>query len=177
MVNTASIDPYGAPRVEVLPVRERRVWREGASVCAGPRSELPRRCVRCNEREAVRLERRLIWHDPWLYLLLFAVPALYLVVALFKRREARIEIGLCERHARSRRWSLRAAVCWALCVLGGCAALDGHRSPSATMLAVALLQIALLVGHRAANVLSAERIDGDGLRLAGADRRFLDALE
>lgn len=64
------------------------------------------------------LIRRLYWHHPAYYLLVFVSLLIYLIVALLVRQKAVIDVGLCARRHAKRRRSI--ILCWLLAL--GCIA-------------------------------------------------------
>lgn len=65
---------------------------------------LPDRCVKCNEpANGIRLKRRLAWHHPVLYLLIFIALLIYAILAGILSKRATIYIGMCAEHFKSRR--------------------------------------------------------------------------
>ena len=93
------------------------VWRESNKLVMGKDATLPDRCVKCDApANGIRLRRRLSWHHPALYLLIFVTLLLYIIVALIVRQTANIEIGLCEEHLAKRRRNI--AITWFLIVIG-----------------------------------------------------------
>jgi hypothetical protein len=151
------------------------VHREG-DVLVAPREGaiLPARCVRCNEPAGRRLMRRLYWHPPALYLLIFISLCVYLIPALVFRKKAVLEVGLCERHFRRRRWGIGLG--WGGFVIGG-VVFVGSIEPY-PLLGLSFLLVTLLspiIGVVMAQVVSPKRIDAERVRLK-VGRPFLESF-
>lgn len=100
------VDNYYAPPTAdtaFTPTAGTLIYREGnAVVVSALGASLPPRCVRCNQPASNRLLRRLYWHHPALYLLLFVGLCFYLIPALIVRKKAVVEVGLCDQHHKRR---------------------------------------------------------------------------
>ncbi len=46
------------------------------------------------------------WHHPALYLLILIGVCFYVIPALIVRKKALVEVGICDRHLRRRRWGI-----------------------------------------------------------------------
>ena len=91
------------------------VWRKNSVLIMTRHALLPDRCIKCNEPAERKLKRNLSWHHPAFYLLVFAGPLFYVVLAMFMRKTATVEIGLCENHSAMRRRDI--AFTWGLGLL------------------------------------------------------------
>lgn len=76
---------------------------------------LPGRCVKCNAYTDERLKRKLTWHHPALYLLIFVSLLVYAIVAMVVRKTATVNIGFCPEHLAVRKRNL--AITWGLGLL------------------------------------------------------------
>jgi hypothetical protein len=76
---------------------------------------LPDRCIKCNEPAERKLKRKLSWHHPAIYLLVFGGALFYVLLAMVMRKTATIEVGLCENHSAMRQRDI--AFTWALGLL------------------------------------------------------------
>jgi hypothetical protein len=118
----SELNPYAAPQFGgPLPHSAEAnggVWRDGIVLVMHKQAVLPDRCVKCNESvNGLRLKRKLSWHHPALYLMIFFPGLLfYAIVALIVRKTARIDVGICERHRSRRRIGI--AVAWLIALLG-----------------------------------------------------------
>jgi len=172
-------NPYAAPRAKLVTALDAAggVWRDGKVLVCRRDAVFPPRCVKCNDEAADPPRRvKLAWHNSLWYLLIFLNVLIYLVVALFVRKRAEIEMGLCEKHHRRGRLAL--IIGW-----GGFAAIVAGVFlglyfglgwlAGASMVAIApwaLFSVLLSLQLRAA------KIDKDELRIRGCGRDFLDTL-
>ena len=97
------------------------VSRSGKVLVAAKGAAFPDRCVKCNAPvNGFRLKRNLYWYPPYVLLLIVLSLLIGLIVAMIVRKNARVEIGLCELH-RSKR--VRSMVIGALVTFAGLASL------------------------------------------------------
>lgn len=138
---------------------------------------LPDRCIKCNEPAyGLRLKRKLTWHHPAIYLLIFVAVLIYLIVALILRKRATVEVGLCERHQAKRRRNV--LITWLLVLLGvagfimAVVAEDGRY-----LLAGAILLLgAIIYGLIAVRVVVPSKIDDKFVWLRGVNKNYLNQL-
>jgi predicted RNA-binding Zn-ribbon protein involved in translation (DUF1610 family) len=104
---------------EYLDSTIRGLWRSGDLLVIRKETKLPERCVKSNQPCSRTLTRKLTWHHPALYLILFLTAIIpYVIVALIVQKRAEIEVGLSEEwFARRRRTIL---IAWLL-ILGSIA--------------------------------------------------------
>ena len=69
------------------------VWREGNLLVMHKKARLPGRCVKSNAPAETWLRREVHWHPAWLNFLILPFPLIYVLVALFFRQSAVIQIG------------------------------------------------------------------------------------
>jgi hypothetical protein len=80
------------------------IWRDGKTLVMTKEAFLPDRCLRCNApANGYRLRRRLRWHHPALYILIFGAMLFYLILALALSKRATVDFALCMDHVRRRR--------------------------------------------------------------------------
>lgn len=91
------------------------IWRSKSVLVMTKQALLPDRCVKCNAPTGERLKRKLNWHHPALYLLIFISILVYAIIALVLRKSATVNLGLCEDHLSARRQSI--AITWLLGLL------------------------------------------------------------
>jgi hypothetical protein len=117
-------NPYAAPVTDLsTPRAAGEVWRDGVLLVMSKDSELPDRCLKCNEAaDGWRIKRKLSWHPPAYYFLILLHILIYVIVALIVRNTATVFVPLCPQHRRRRRRFI--ALAWVLC-LGGIASLVG----------------------------------------------------
>src|SRR6266487_6035710 len=103
--------PYGGPFVEG------GVWRDSSTLIMLKTARLPDYCIKCGvAADGSHLTRKLSWHHPALYLLIFAGLLIYAIVALIVRKSAKIEVSMCQDHIRKHRTAV--AVGWLVFVAG-----------------------------------------------------------
>src|SRR5947209_12297282 len=94
-VNQTGIGNQASVSKPVLEVQKRAadqapdgLWRDGKTLVVHKGASLPDRCIKCNEpAEGLSLNRKLVWHQPWLYLLIIPSIWIYAVVALIVRQK------------------------------------------------------------------------------------------
>jgi hypothetical protein len=77
-------------------------WQEGKQLVFAKEARLPDRCVKCGAPAAARINRKLSWHNPLLYLLIPLGVLIYAIVATIVSKRAQVEIPLCETHRQRR---------------------------------------------------------------------------
>ena len=79
-------------------------WRDGSTLVMYKHLPMPDRCIKCNApANGIRLRRKLSWHPPAYFLLVFIGVLLYAIVAMIASKRATIDVGLCEEHYNKRR--------------------------------------------------------------------------
>src|SRR5690349_10311326 len=91
--------PYFPPPTHSL----NTVWRNDSIHVMTKEALLPNRCIKCNAPADEQLKRKLTWHHPALYLLIFVSILVYAIVAMVVRKTAIVNVGLCEDHSSARR--------------------------------------------------------------------------
>ena len=94
------------------------VWRHGKQLVMSKDAELPYRCVKTNEPADSLLRRKLSWHSPVLFVVIFAGLLIYVILAMILSKKADIQVPI-SRRIQARR-STAIIVGW-LCGLGGLA--------------------------------------------------------
>lgn len=122
--------------------------RDGDHVRGSTLAEWPDRCVRCNApTDGFRLKMTLQWHPRWVFLLLLLNILAYALGAAITRKTAVVQVGLCEDHRRSRRYTLAAGAGALLLATLLCAGgLTGIDNSDRFALLFALAGIAGIVG-------------------------------
>ena len=139
-------------------------------------ARLPDRCVKCNQPTQTRLKRNFSWHHPALYLLLLAAWLIYLIVAMIVRKQATVELGLCDEHKQKRRRNI--LIMWALLLLGvvcfviAIAVEDG----SPALLGLLLVLGGVIFGIVTTRVAVPSKIDNQFVWLKGINKDYLDLL-
>ena len=139
------------------------LWRDDNRLIMAHGATFPHRCVKCNEpSQPPHKVRKVYWHHPAIYILVFGYAILYIIVALIVRRSAEINPGLCEEHQQKR--VLWIAIGWlgsfgsfiAVLVLSRVLKIDSALAP---ILAVLCFFFFAILGIVKARVLYPKRID------------------
>lgn len=153
------------------------VWRHNKDVVTLDGTELPCRCMKCNEpTNSAPLKRKVSWHPPAYYLIILIALLIYVIVALIVRKQATVSVHLCDLH-RKRRMVLIGG-CWGAVLLGLALVLAAISSSSGEvgLVGVLLLIGGGIVGAIFGNLVKPTKIDGTTLRFRGAGAAFLDSL-
>jgi hypothetical protein len=153
------------------------VWRDKSVLVVSKGASLPDRCVKCNSPAyGVRLKRKLSWHHPALYILIFIALLVYLIVAMILRKTATVEIGLCEQHAAKRRKAV--VVTWLLVLVGVLGIVGSIVAEDGTyaLIGFLLLIAGIIYGIVVARVVAPSRIDDRFVWLKGVNKDYLNAL-
>ena len=177
-------NPYAPPRAEAvvdfaqgaLTSASGGLRREGdLIVIPVTGASFPERCVICNEAAARRLKRRVFWHPPGYYALIFTGWALYLIVSLIVRKRAEFEVGLCERHVKRRRNAMLFGWLGSIALVVAAVAI-GDKNPALAGLCVLCVFACFIASMLMVRVVTAKRIDKQWAWLK-FERPFLDSIE
>jgi hypothetical protein len=153
------------------------VWRDKSILIMTKDALLPNRCVKCNEpTDGSYLKRKLTWHHPAFYLLLFVAFVIYLIVALVVRQTATVGVGLCDRHREKRKRNI--LITWSLVSLGVGAfvlallANDGLYA----LLGGLLLLGGTVYGIITIRIVGPSKIDHTSVWLTGVNKDYLNEL-
>lgn len=177
-----SLNPYAPPAACLDMSGDVDCWRDGRQVVLRRGTDLPHRCLRCNEPGTPPARAsRFYWHTPWLYLLVPLYVVVYVVVALLARRMVKLHPVLCDAHrAEQRRYQVLVVVlvlCGAGLVLNALDPAPGLPLLRQALGVAPLLFItAIAVGAWKLRSLTPTRIDRDVVRLRGAGPAFLASL-
>jgi hypothetical protein len=70
------------------------VWRDQSKMVVSKGALLADRCVKCNApATGPRLKKKLSWHHPAIFILIFVALLIYLIVAMILRKTAVLELG------------------------------------------------------------------------------------
>lgn len=138
-------------------------------------ASLPARCVKCNApAHQPTKTRKVYWHHPALYLLVFFWGILYIIVALMVRRTADVNPGLCERHKQHRGIAIAVGVLGP--VLGIFLVFVSPTTPVLVPIGLGLVLVTLIYGIARGRIVFVRRIDDFTVRLGGICREYLDEL-
>lgn len=168
----SSQQPYFPPATHGMP----SIWRTQSILVMTKEAPLPGRCVKCNAYTEERLKRKLTWHHPALYLLIFASILIYAIVAMVLRKTATVDVGLCPEHLAARKKSL--AITWGLGLLSvGCFAVPFLTEDlTAVFLGIALIFATAIYGIVTLRVVVPTRIDDQLVWLKGVNADYLQEL-
>ena len=153
------------------------VWRDNSTLVMVKEAPLPDRCVKCNApANGVRLRRRLAWHSPVLYLLIFVAVLIYAILAAVLSKRATIYIGLCAEHFQGRRKKI--AVGWILLAGGLISIIVGfaYEYPIIGLLGFAVFLFALVWLITVSRVVTPKKIDDRLVWLNGINSAYLSQL-
>jgi hypothetical protein len=178
-------NPYAAPEVDIDTGPRHAdgadVWRDGKNLIMAKGAPLPDRCLKCNApAEGIVLKRKLSWHPPLYYAVLFLVgPIPYVVIALIVRKTAPGQLPFCPMHRRKRRRAI--AVGWLLALAGVVLVLTGAslNDPVNGYLALSGLIVAiigLIYGVARSQIPSPSKIDKEYVWLKGVSPALLATL-
>jgi hypothetical protein len=170
---TARIDsaqqPYFPPPSHGLA----NIWRNKSLLVMTKEAPLPGRCIKCNTYTDETLKRKLTWHHPALYLLIFISILIYVVVALVVRKTATVNIGFCPEHLAARRKNV--AITWGLGVLTILSFVVGAMLEDFTFVfaAMALILATAIYGIVTLRVVVPTKIDEHFVWLKGVNADYL----
>jgi ribosomal protein L40E len=152
-------------------------WRDKSTLVMTKDASLPDRCVKCNApANGLRLKRKLAWHHPVLYLLVFGAALLYVIIAAVLSKRATVYLGLCAEHFQRRR--KRIAIGWLLLVAAivGVPAAIAYDYPMVALLAVAVFLFSVVWLIMVARVVTVKKIDDRFVWLKGINSNYLSQL-
>jgi len=151
-------------------------WRDGKLLVTFSESDLPPRCVKCNEPvQASGKLRKVYWHAPWLYVLVFISVPIYVIVALIVRKTAKIPMTLCRRHVVRRRWFIAFGwVGFFACIFAGLVLSDDKSTGGLVGFLLGL--ICAVIGISSSRTLWPAKIELPFVRLKGCGEAYLAEL-
>jgi uncharacterized integral membrane protein len=79
------------------------IWRDDRTLVMDKNALLPEYCVKCNApADGARVRKKLAWHHPLLYVLIFGALLFYVLLAMALSKRATIDFGLCKEHKQRR---------------------------------------------------------------------------
>ena len=180
-------NPYAPSRASLAPksqpVNDRSgatAWRDEKLLVTISDSELPPRCVKCNEpADEPTKVRKVYWHHPALYLLILINLIIYAIVATIVRRRARVAVGLCAAHKQRRRRAITFG--WGGFITGVVLMMWGFNDSTGNGGVFAVVGIlvtlgSIVTGMIMARIVYARKIDKSYVWLKGCSPEFLDSL-
>lgn len=178
-MSDSAMNPYMAPEAKFEEPRYESCWREGNILVMKNGSDLPHRCVKCNDEAVSPLRNKsLIWHHPGWYVLILLNFIIYLIAALLVRKRAKIAFGLCGAHVKRRR--IVIAVSWTLFFAAAGSGFWTINSegdhPAVLVVAILLLLSAIISAMFGFRLPYAKRITTDEVHVGGCGEAFLASL-
>ena len=157
------------------------VWREGPLMVLSKGVAFPMCCVKCGAPAQRTVRAKLMWHNPWLYLLaVFPGVLVYAIVATLVSQRAELDVPVCELHRVRRLKAIWAAlailvvsVVGPLAYMSTFTARDGDPVGVACALVPLGGLVALIVAIVGARLVVPTFIDGRVVKLNGAGEAFL----
>ena len=153
------------------------LWQKNGVLIFSKETLLPERCVKCNvPTGGSGVKRKLSWHHPILYLLIFGAALLYIVLAMVLSKRAKVFIGLCADHRLKRRNGMIGG--WLLFLGGFIGAIlsIANDYTVAMIICLLLIPVGLVWLIIAARVVTVKKIDDRFVWLKGINRDYLAAF-
>ena len=168
--------PYSSAPVGMAMPMYTGVWREGNILVAANGSSLPPCCVKCNAPVTGDMKRKTFyWHHPAIYIAILS-PLIYIILALVLRKGGTINVGLCEKHKKSRLFGIWGGTSLALLSIVVFVLAGQNDMPLLVPVGIVLILGGLIWAVLAARMLTPTRIDERTLWLRGACSTLLDTL-
>lgn len=170
-------NPYASPKANLLSTGE-KCTRDGKWVIVPEGSDLPARCIVCNDAIHTPIKsKKLYWHNPWVYLFILLNILIYIIAGLIARKTTTVSPGMCALHLQQRRKRLLIMVGAAVALeVLGCylLAIDFVGVALVCMLAgLFLLIAAALVGRK----VYPKKITKEFSVIGGCKEPFLSSLD
>jgi hypothetical protein len=179
MRDVVSNNPYAPPEANLTPrvAAGQGCMRDGRILVVARDTDLPGRCVKCNEPALPSPKQRtLYWHTPWLFVLVPVAVLLYLIIAVAIRKKAPLSVGLCARHDRTRQLGTWIGWLGSLTGIGLMVWAAAVIDPLPTIFGALVLLVGIVAGTVLSRPLVPVKIDERWVRLKGAGSAFLDSL-
>jgi Zn-finger in Ran binding protein and others len=151
------------------------IWRERTTLVMDKNAILPNNCVKCNApAHGFRVRKKLAWHHPLLYILIFGAALIYVIVAAALSKRATIEFPLCEDHRKRRKTFL--TVGFVLLAFGLIVPIVGFANDymGIGLFGILLFFVAVFWLIFAGRVVGVKKIDDRYAWLTGINRDFLN---
>lgn len=150
------------------------IWRDNATLVMVKEALLPNRCVKCNEpAQSVRVRRRLSWHHPVLYLLIFVALIVYAILAAVLSKRAIVYIGLCPDHFQRRRTNLIVGLVLLVIGLIGAIIAFANEYPMIGLVGLAVFLFAMVWLIVVSRIVTVKKIDDRLIWLNGINSSYL----
>ncbi len=170
-------DGYVLPPPPTVGMPGSGVWRDKSKMIVSKGAQLPDRCVKCNApAPGAKFKKKLSWHHPAIFILIFVALLIYLIVAMVLRKTITLELGLCEEHRAKHRRNV--FITWSLILLGVCGfVLAVIVEDNNFLLAGILFLVAgVIYAVVAVRIVTPARIDDKFAWLKGVNKDYLDEL-
>ena len=151
------------------------IWRDGTTLVMDKNAMLPDNCVKCNApANGSRVRKKLAWHHPLLYLLVFGAALFYVILAAALSKRATVEFPLCEEHKSRRRTFM--TIGFVVMAIGLVLPFVGlaYEYPEIALFGVLLFLIAVFWLVFACRIVGVKKIDDRYAWLTGINREFLN---
>ena len=150
------------------------IWRDKATLIMTKDALLPDRCIKCNSPTGVvRLDRKLSWHHPVLYILIFFALLLYAIVAMIVRKQATVSLGLCSEHLKRRRRLLIIGTILLVVGLITPPVAFASNYPGIALLGILLVFVSIVWLVLVARIVTVKKIDERFVWLGGINKEYL----
>lgn len=175
-----SFNPYAAPESDLSAsgTGGSRCWQVSPGVLyVMPSSDLPPRCVKCNEPASTPVKlRKMYWHSRGWYALILLNLLIYAIAALAVRKRVEVSPGLCPAHASRRNWFIVGGFASVIgLVFGGILALASYPGTGMAMVLAGI--VAMFAFALGARIIYPVHIDERGARFKGCGQAFLRSLD
>jgi hypothetical protein len=170
-------DGYVLPPPPAVGMPGSGVWRDQSKMVVSKGALLPARCVKCNApATGPKIKKKLSWHHPAIFILLFVALLIYLIVAMILRKTAVLELGLCEKHRAQRRRNV--LITWALILLGfgGFVMAGMFDDMTFLWLGMLLLFAGIIYGVVTVRIVWPSKIDDQFAWVKGINKDYLNQL-
>ena len=170
-------DGYVLPPPPTVGLPGSGVWRDDSKMIVSKGAQLPARCVKCNApAPGPRLKKKLTWHHPAIYILIFVALLIYFIVAMILRKTATLELGLCEEHRAKHRRNVW--VTWSLLLLavGAFVMAVILEDNNFVLPGILLLLAGIIYGVVAVRIVTPAKIDDKFAWVKGVNKDYLDEL-
>jgi hypothetical protein len=150
------------------------IWRKKSVLIMNKQTPLPGRCVKCNVPTQHTLKRKLRWHHPALYLLIFVGILFYAILAMVLSKSATVYVGLCETHAGARKRDI--LITWMLVLVSFASFYFAVTSEAMSLFlaGVVLFLGAVIYGIVKTRVVTPRKIDDHYVYLTGLHANYLE---
>jgi len=122
---------------------------------------LPPPCVKCGAPASKTITKTFSWHHPAIYLTILVGVLIYVIVAMIVRKNMKLSVPLCARHAQKR--SMAVTLAWVVPLIGVADAFIlpnlGVDGGVVALITVACLLTGLIIWAVVANPIRPTRID------------------